>query len=45
MGSYTRSAEEHRLELAYAIGNGIDPIEHFRNLTRAEGWTGGDDDE
>ena len=45
MGSYTRSAEERRLELAYALGNGIDPIEHFEALTRGEGWVDGEADE
>ena len=44
MGRYGRSDDERRLELAYAIGEGIDPIEHFAQLSRARGWTGPDDE-
>lgn len=46
MGSYTRSEEDRALEITYAQGNGLDVIEYFQNLTRAEGWVdGGQDDE
>lgn len=36
----TRTDAESRLELAYAIGNGIDPVEHFRHLARCGGFDG-----
>lgn len=39
MSRYGRSAAERRLELAYAIGEGVDPIEHFRRLARSRGWS------
>lgn len=33
----TRTPEESRPELAYAIGEGLDPIEYFGMLARCEG--------
>jgi len=45
MSKWGRSDEERALEIAYAIGNGIDPIEHLQHLTRARGWTDGENDE
>jgi hypothetical protein len=35
------SREQFRLEIAYARGNGIDPIDHLAQLNRAAGWIGG----
>jgi len=35
MGRYGRDPDEIRLEIADAIGNGEDVIEHFRRLERA----------
>jgi hypothetical protein len=39
MSRYGRSADERRLEIAYAIGQGRDIVEHFRSLARARGWS------
>lgn len=36
-----RDPDEIRLEIADAVGNGEDVIEHFRRLTRARGWSRG----
>jgi len=39
MSRYGRTPEQIRLEIAHAIGNGQDVVEHFRALTRAQGWS------
>jgi hypothetical protein len=41
MSRWGRDPEERRLELAYALGNDVPPVEHFRRLSRARY---GDDD-
>ena len=44
MSKTALSREEFRLEMAYAFGNGLDPIEHLRTLNEAAGWNGRSDD-
>lgn len=41
MSEYGRDAEEIKLEIADAVGNGEGVVEHFRRLARARGWSRG----
>lgn len=44
MSRWGRDPEEIDLEIADAVGNDEDVVEHFRALTRARGFHGGTDD-
>jgi hypothetical protein len=40
MSRYGRSREEIDLDIAYAVGEGMDVVEYLRQQHRARGWNG-----
>ena len=39
MSKWSRDPEETRADIAYAFGEGLDPIEYLKQQHEARGWT------